>query len=73
VPHLAPAMIETVVGVENAEAILAHDAVDVVIIGPYDLSGSYLGGYKACEIEWFDPIPGIPQSFVPARLNWNHP
>jgi len=33
--------IETREGVENAEAIAAHPAVDAVIIGPYDLSGSY--------------------------------
>lgn len=33
--------IETVAGVENAEAIIKHEAVDAVIIGPYDLSGSF--------------------------------
>lgn len=33
--------IETAAGVDNAEAILAHNAVDAVILGPYDLSGSY--------------------------------
>lgn len=33
--------IETVAGVQNAEAILAHEAVDAVVIGPYDLSGSF--------------------------------
>jgi 2-keto-3-deoxy-L-rhamnonate aldolase RhmA len=33
--------IETRAGVENAPAIAAHPAVDAVIIGPYDLSGSY--------------------------------
>src|SRR6185437_3436530 len=33
--------IETRQGVENAPAIAAHPAVDAVIIGPYDLSGSY--------------------------------
>jgi len=32
--------IETVTGVRNAEAIAAHAAVDAVVIGPYDLSGS---------------------------------
>jgi 2-keto-3-deoxy-L-rhamnonate aldolase RhmA len=32
--------IETTAGVENAEAIVAHDAVDAVVLGPYDLSGS---------------------------------
>ena len=33
--------IETVSGVENARSILRHSAVDGVIIGPYDLSGSF--------------------------------
>ncbi len=33
--------IETVTGVTNAEAIVSHHAVDGVLIGPYDLSGSY--------------------------------
>jgi 2-keto-3-deoxy-L-rhamnonate aldolase RhmA len=33
--------IETRSGVENASAIAAHPAVDAVMIGPYDLSGSY--------------------------------
>ena len=32
--------IETAAGVRNAEAIVGHDAVDAVILGPYDLSGS---------------------------------
>ncbi|HEY2469568.1 MAG TPA: aldolase/citrate lyase family protein [Terracidiphilus sp.] len=33
--------IETVAGVRNAEAIIRHEAVDAVVIGPYDLSGSF--------------------------------
>ena len=33
--------IESVAGVRNAEAIAGHTAVDAVIIGPYDLSGSF--------------------------------
>ena len=33
--------IETAAGVKNAEAIVAHAAVDAVVIGPYDLSGSF--------------------------------
>jgi 2-keto-3-deoxy-L-rhamnonate aldolase RhmA len=33
--------IETAAGVTNAQEIIAHDAVDGVIIGPYDLSGSF--------------------------------
>jgi len=33
--------IETVAGVQNAERIVSHTAVDAVIIGPYDLSGSF--------------------------------
>lgn len=33
--------IETAAGVENAKAILHHNAVDGVLIGPYDLSGSF--------------------------------
>ena len=33
--------IESVAGVRNAEAIAAHLAVDAVVIGPYDLSGSF--------------------------------
>jgi 2-dehydro-3-deoxyglucarate aldolase len=33
--------IETAGGVENAEGIVGHPAVDAVIIGPYDLSGSF--------------------------------
>lgn len=33
--------IETVTGAQNAAEIVAHDAVDGVIIGPYDLSGSF--------------------------------
>lgn len=32
--------IETAAGVRNASEIVNHDAVDAVIIGPYDLSGS---------------------------------
>lgn len=32
--------IESVAGVKNAKAIVSHDAVDAVVIGPYDLSGS---------------------------------
>ena len=34
------AQIETVAGVQNAREIVAHDAIDAIIIGPYDLSGS---------------------------------
>jgi 2-keto-3-deoxy-L-rhamnonate aldolase RhmA len=33
--------IETVEGVRNAESIIGHAAIDAVIIGPYDLSGSF--------------------------------
>lgn len=33
--------IETAAGVQNAEAIISNEAVDAVIIGPYDLSGSF--------------------------------
>jgi 2-keto-3-deoxy-L-rhamnonate aldolase RhmA len=33
--------IENVAGVRNAEAIANHAAVDAVVIGPYDLSGSF--------------------------------
>lgn len=33
--------IETVSGVRNARDIIAHHAVDAVLIGPYDLSGSF--------------------------------
>lgn len=33
--------IESVAGVKNAKAIVCHDAVDAVVIGPYDLSGSF--------------------------------
>ena len=33
--------IETVAGVQNAPEIIAHHAVDGVIVGPYDLSGSF--------------------------------
>jgi 2-keto-3-deoxy-L-rhamnonate aldolase RhmA len=33
--------IETVVGVTNAREIIEHDAVDAILIGPYDLSGSF--------------------------------
>ena len=33
--------IETVAGVRNAKAIVEHDAIDAIIIGPYDLSGSF--------------------------------
>jgi 2-keto-3-deoxy-L-rhamnonate aldolase RhmA len=33
--------IESVAGVRNAEAIAKHTAVDAVVIGPYDLSGSF--------------------------------
>jgi 2-keto-3-deoxy-L-rhamnonate aldolase RhmA len=33
--------IESVAGVKNAEAIAGHTAVDAVVIGPYDLSGSF--------------------------------
>jgi 2-keto-3-deoxy-L-rhamnonate aldolase RhmA len=35
------AQIETVAGVRNAKAIVEHDAIDAIIIGPYDLSGSF--------------------------------
>jgi 2-keto-3-deoxy-L-rhamnonate aldolase RhmA len=40
--------IETVAGVTNAQEIIEHDAVDAVLIGPYDLSGSF--GIP-CQIE----------------------
>lgn len=33
--------IETVAGVRNARDIVKHTAVDAIIIGPYDLSGSF--------------------------------
>ena len=33
--------IETVAGVQNAKTIIGHPAVDGVIVGPYDLSGSF--------------------------------
>lgn len=33
--------IESVTGVENAEAIVGHAVVDAVVVGPYDLSGSF--------------------------------
>ena len=33
--------IESVAGVRNAEAIIGHSSVDAVVIGPYDLSGSF--------------------------------
>ena len=33
--------IETVAGVKNAQAIIEHESVDAVLIGPYDLSGSF--------------------------------
>jgi len=33
--------IETVKGVDNADSIISHPAVDGVIIGPYDLSASF--------------------------------
>ena len=33
--------IETAAGVENAHGIIAHSAVDAVVVGPYDLSGSF--------------------------------
>jgi 2-keto-3-deoxy-L-rhamnonate aldolase RhmA len=32
--------IETVAGVSDAAAIIGHEAVDAVVIGPYDLSAS---------------------------------
>ena len=35
------AQIETVAGVASAQEIIGHDAIDAVIIGPYDLSGSF--------------------------------
>jgi 2-keto-3-deoxy-L-rhamnonate aldolase RhmA len=33
--------IETAAGVANASGIVEHEAVDAVLIGPYDLSGSF--------------------------------
>ena len=33
--------IETVEGVQNASAIAQHEGIDGVIVGPYDLSGSF--------------------------------
>jgi 2-keto-3-deoxy-L-rhamnonate aldolase RhmA len=33
--------IETAAGVRSSEEIASHEAVDAVIIGPYDLSGSF--------------------------------
>ena len=33
--------IETVAGVKSAQAIIEHKSVDAVLIGPYDLSGSF--------------------------------
>jgi len=38
---IAIAMIETRAGVENVEAIAGTDGIDGLLIGPYDLSGSY--------------------------------
>jgi 2-keto-3-deoxy-L-rhamnonate aldolase RhmA len=35
------AQVESATGVANIEEIAASDAVDAVLIGPYDLSGSY--------------------------------
>ena len=35
------AQIESKEGVENIEEITSHPSVDAVMIGPYDLSGSY--------------------------------
>jgi 2-keto-3-deoxy-L-rhamnonate aldolase RhmA len=44
--------IETISGVRNAREIVGHDAVDGVIIGPYDLSGSFgiPGQVEAAEV-----------------------
>ena len=33
--------IESATGVRNAEGIISHSSVDAVVIGPYDLSGSF--------------------------------
>jgi 2-keto-3-deoxy-L-rhamnonate aldolase RhmA len=44
--------IESISGVRNAREIVGHDAVDGVIIGPYDLSGSFgiPGQVEAAEV-----------------------
>lgn len=44
--------IENVAGVKNAEEIVGHAAIDAVVIGPYDLSGSYgiPGRVEAVEV-----------------------
>ncbi len=44
--------IESTAGVRNAEAIIGHAAVDAVIIGPYDLSGSlgFPGNVEAPQV-----------------------
>lgn len=39
--YLIAVQIETASGVQNAAEIVRHDAVDFVIIGPYDMSGSF--------------------------------
>jgi 2-keto-3-deoxy-L-rhamnonate aldolase RhmA len=48
--------IESAAGVSNAEAIIGHSAVDAVVIGPYDLSGSL--GIPG-EIEASQVVEGI--------------
>ena len=32
--------VETIAGVENIEMLASHPAVDAIMVGPYDLSGS---------------------------------
>jgi 2-keto-3-deoxy-L-rhamnonate aldolase RhmA len=58
------AQIETATGVANAQAILEHNAIDAVIIGPYDLSGSL--GIPG-EIESPRVVESIASVFALAR------
>jgi len=57
--------IESVAGVNNAEAIVGHSAVDAVVIGPYDLSGSL--GIPG-EIEAPQVIDGIAKVKAAAKM-----
>jgi len=57
--------IESAVGVNNAEAIVGHSAVDAVVIGPYDLSGSL--GIPG-EIEAPQVIDGIAKVKAAAKM-----
>ncbi len=60
--------IESVAGVKNAKAIVCHDAVDAVVIGPYDLSGSFGIPGQIDSPRWWKALPRC-RRFAKRRAN----